>query len=186
MRQRYIVVDLHDVSFVDSAGLGLLVRLLSRMRGAGGRLTLCGLMPSLQHTLRVTRLHTVFPSYENEAEAIAAMYRRGDDRDGGALEPVDILCVHGSSDVLSYVQQVLRQAGYGVITATNRSDALTLLRATMPRVLVIDAAAAAAWTGGLPEGVEVVELPTTFATDDAGVAGTALLAEVARAAGAGR
>lgn len=185
MRQRYVVVDVHEVPFVDSAGLGLLVRLLSRLRASGGDLTLCGATPTLQNALRVTRLHTVIASYDGEADAIAAMYRPDDDRDKGPAA-VDILCVHPSSDVLAYTRQLLRQAGYGVVTATNRSDALTLLRATMPRVLVIDAAAGAAWSGGLPDGVHVVELPSTFATLDAGVAGPRLLTDVARAAAAGR
>src|SRR5262249_28398898 len=55
MRHRHVVLDLHAVPFVDSAGLGLLVRLQSGVRGSGGDLTLCGLAPTVQNTLRVTR-----------------------------------------------------------------------------------------------------------------------------------
>ncbi len=39
---RDFVLDLHDVAFVDSAGLGLLVRLLARLQTASGDLKLCG------------------------------------------------------------------------------------------------------------------------------------------------
>src|SRR5262245_66263254 len=69
---RFFVLDLHDVSFVDSAGLGLLVRLLLRVRGMAGDLKLCGAGASIEHTLTVTRLKRVLGAYATEGEAIAA------------------------------------------------------------------------------------------------------------------
>jgi anti-sigma B factor antagonist len=192
MLHREFVLDLRNVSFIDSAGLGLLVRLVSRVRAAGGELKLCAVPLHIQKTLRVTRLQQVLASYENEAEAIVAMCGTDARGKAAAPDPVDILCVHSSSDVLAYLQQLLRQAGYAAMTTTNRSDASTLLRATTPGILVVDAATAAAWGGAavltkvLPGDVQVIELPETFATQDPAVAGQQLLAEIARAAVARR
>ena len=60
---RFFVLDLRNVSFVDSSGLGLLVRLLSRVRGMAGDLKLCGAGPNLENALAVTRLGAVLASY---------------------------------------------------------------------------------------------------------------------------
>lgn len=191
LRRRHLLLDMREVSFVDSAGLGLLVRLLARARAAGGNLMLCGTSPHIQKTLRVTRLHQVLASFEGEADAIAALYRPEAGSAAAAPAAVDIVCVHPSHDVLAYAQQLLRQAGYGVVTTTNRADAATLLRATRPTMLLVDAVSSAAWDGGVdrlvggsPSGIQVVALPATFATDDPGAAGERLLADVARAAAA--
>jgi anti-anti-sigma factor len=185
----YFVVALGDVAFVDSAGLGFLVRLLSRVRGAGGDLKFCAVPPNIRKVLEVTRLHSILVPYESEAEAIAAIYQPDARSRTAPPSPVDVLCVHPSSDVLAYMHQLLHQAGYGVLTTTNLSDALTLRRATAPSVVAIDTASSATWRDGaarligqLPAGVGVIELSATFATDDPEAAGQRLLAEVARAA----
>jgi anti-sigma B factor antagonist len=188
MLHRYFVLDVADVSFLDSAGLGLLVRLLSRVRAAGGDLKLCRVPQNIQKALQVTRLEsTLSPQYRSDAEAIAAMHRPAGGGDTVARDAVHILCVHPSTDVLAYLQRLLRQAGYDAVTTTNRSDALTLLRATTPSLLVIEAAAAASLGGvdGLPQNVRghvrMVQLPEGFSTTDPAVAAPQLLAEIARA-----
>src|SRR5262249_25501559 len=130
MRQPHVVLDVREVSFVDSAGLGLLVRLLTRVRSAGGHLQLLGARPNVQATLRLTRLHQVLATFDDEAEALAAIYHAETGSHAALPAPVDIVCVHPSHDVLAYAQQLLRQAGYGVIATTNRADARTLVRAT--------------------------------------------------------
>ena len=50
----WIVLNLAAVSFLDSSGLGLLVKLLARGRRAGGGLRLCALPPRVSDILRMT------------------------------------------------------------------------------------------------------------------------------------
>jgi anti-anti-sigma factor len=181
---RYFLLDLHDVAFVDSAGLGLLVRLLSRLRRVSGDLKLCGVAPNIQKSLNVSRLSSVLASYDSIDAAVAAFERPSGGGETPARDEVDILCVHRSSDVLAYLHELLRQAGYGLMTSTNVSDAATLLIATKPRIVVIDAQSHSIGMSGrfgsLIGEAFVVELPTTFSIDDAGDAGQRLLDAIAR------
>ncbi|HEX7793958.1 MAG TPA: anti-sigma factor antagonist [Vicinamibacterales bacterium] len=181
---RYFVLDLHDVAFVDSAGLGLLVRLLSRLRRVSGDLKLCGVAPNIQKSLNVSRLSSVLPSYDDVDAAVAAFERPSPVGEAPSRDAVDILCVHGSNDVLAYLHELLRRAGYGLMTSTNVSDAATLLIATKPRIVVIDSQSRAMGMsgrfGGLIGDAHVVELPPTFSIEDAGDAGQRLLEEIAR------
>jgi anti-anti-sigma factor len=179
------VLDLREVSFVDSAGLGLLVRLLSRARAVAGDLKLCAAGPNVEKTLMVSRLKTVLGSYATEAEAIAAFYQKEPGNELPVRAAVDILCIHSSSDVLAYLRELVRQAGYAVMTTDNVADALTLIRATEPRVVVIETALRDRMTGGMPdifrqfaENASVIDLSPSFSTDDAGEAGRRLLEDL--------
>ena len=129
----YVVLDLSDIDFIDSSGLGLLVRLLNRARLAGGDLRICAAPPRVKEILRVTRLETILPPYESAGTAIAATYDHA--RSTRTLDRLatDILCVAESRDVLAYVCEILRQAGFGVLSSDNLPDALMLLRAVRPR-----------------------------------------------------
>lgn len=180
--QPYIVLDLAGVTFVDSCGLGLLLRLRTLARTAAGDLKVCAANHRVDEVLRITRLDGVLPRYESELEAITAFYTPARPEDPWRSLEVDVLCVHASLDVLAYAREVLKQAGFGVATASNVSDARMLLRATAPRVLVIDSdshARLAALTGEDPGGrLAVVAWPEGFSTEDAGAAAHELLAGV--------
>ena len=69
---RKLVVDLGNVKYVDSAGLGELVQAYATMKNAGGALKLIGLTKRIKDLLTITKLVTVFETYENEATAIAS------------------------------------------------------------------------------------------------------------------
>src|ERR1700687_2468810 len=69
-----VVLQLDQVDFVDSSGLGALVRLVSTARAKGGDIKLCGVHPRLRKTLEMTSLLTMFEVYDSEAEAIIAAY----------------------------------------------------------------------------------------------------------------
>jgi len=189
-RHPHIVLDLGGVSFVDSAGVGTLLRLRALAQAAAGDLKLCRVNSHFRDVLRTTKLTTVLVPYESEEAAIAAFYARADNDDRrGSLE-VDVLCVHPSSDVAMYARELLQQAGYGTTIATNLSDARVLVVATMPSVIVIPSEwqpSLAALTGsGLEPQVRVVLWPPHFSTEDAGDAAQQLLAGVAQGlAGAG-
>jgi anti-sigma B factor antagonist len=170
----FIILDLSEIDFIDSSGLGLLVRLLSRAHAARGDIKLCALPARIIEILKITRLRTIFDVHDSEADAVAAFYKRGQSVDHSDRLATDILCVASSADVLAYVCEVLRQAGYGVMTSDNVPDALVLLRATQPR-LVVAGAEFNAIAGMLP----MVELPDDFSHRDAGDAGRRLLDRVA-------
>ena len=124
-------------------------------------------------------------AYESEVAAIAAFYERDAAVETPRPVDVDILCVDPSPDLLAYLREVLKQARYGVMTATNVSDALTLRRATRPKVVVIGKELRSANTGTadlfnrLDDGASVVELPAQVSTQDAGDAARKLLDDVA-------
>lgn len=65
------VVDLSDVSFVDSTGLGVLVSGLKRFREAGGDLRLVVTQPQILKVLEITGLSTVFAVRATVDEAVA-------------------------------------------------------------------------------------------------------------------
>lgn len=67
-----VVLNLSDVSYIDSGGLGTLVGVYSTARSGGADIKLCGLGQRLRDVLQVTKLVTVFEAYETEPEAIAA------------------------------------------------------------------------------------------------------------------
>jgi anti-sigma B factor antagonist len=67
-----LLLDLGAVSYVDSAGLGQLVHVHTTTAHNGGKLKLLNLSKRLNDLLVVTKLATVFDSYEDEAEALAS------------------------------------------------------------------------------------------------------------------
>jgi anti-sigma B factor antagonist len=69
---RQIVVDLGGVKHVDSAGLGELVSAYATTKNQAGSLKLVGLTTRLKDLLTITKLATVFESYDTEAAAIAS------------------------------------------------------------------------------------------------------------------
>ncbi len=67
---RKVVVNLSGVPFIDSAGLGLLVMNLSKMKAAGGLLRLAEPQDRVQSAIKTTRLTDLFPFFATEQEAI--------------------------------------------------------------------------------------------------------------------
>ena len=70
--QKKLLLDLGGVAYVDSAGLGQLVQVKVTASRNGAELKLLNITKRLQDLLVVTRLSTVFDSYENEAAALAS------------------------------------------------------------------------------------------------------------------
>ena len=67
-----IVVNLKEVDYIDSDGLGTLVGLLVSARNRGGELKLASLGKRVKDVLRRTNLDTIFTVYANNDEAVAA------------------------------------------------------------------------------------------------------------------
>ena len=72
-----IILNLGDVGFIDSSGLGTMVRALANTRQARGELKLCNVPEPVRKILDMTRLTTVFDAHESEEQAVAAFYRAG-------------------------------------------------------------------------------------------------------------
>ena len=68
----HLVVDLLDVSFMDSTGLGVLVGALRRVRETGGELVLVCAEGAVRRVLGITGLDQLFPVRSSVAEAISA------------------------------------------------------------------------------------------------------------------
>jgi len=68
--QTKVVLNLGDVPYVDSAGLGEIVRSYTTVTRKGGKLKLLNLTKKLEDLLSITKLLTVFETYDTEAEAV--------------------------------------------------------------------------------------------------------------------
>jgi len=64
-----LVLNLHDVSQVDSGGLGTLVSLYTTARSAGGTVKLARLSQRVGDLLQITKLVTIFEVYDDEEKA---------------------------------------------------------------------------------------------------------------------
>ena len=67
-----IVLNLADVSYIDSGGIGTLVSLFTSARSAGGDIKLANLTKRVGDLLQITKLITVFESYDDEHKAVDA------------------------------------------------------------------------------------------------------------------
>jgi anti-sigma B factor antagonist len=65
-----ILLNLAEVPYVDSAGLGEIVRCYTTASRKNGKLKLINLTKRIQDLLSITKLLTVFETYEDEEEAI--------------------------------------------------------------------------------------------------------------------
>jgi anti-sigma B factor antagonist len=64
------VLNLGDVSYIDSSGLGELVSSYTTASNQGGKVKLLNLQKKVQDLLQITKLYTVFDTYEDEADAV--------------------------------------------------------------------------------------------------------------------
>jgi anti-anti-sigma factor len=75
-KKTLILLNLADVTFIDSCGLGELVASQVSVENKGGEIKLMGLTDSLRELLTMTRLLAVFDTYEHEADAIQSFADR--------------------------------------------------------------------------------------------------------------
>jgi len=68
--QKHIILNMKDVSYVDSAGLGELVGAYTTATNQGGAVKLLHLQGKMKDLMQITKLHTIFPAFENEQEAV--------------------------------------------------------------------------------------------------------------------
>ena len=67
-----IILNLGDVTYIDSSGIGELVSAYTSVRNQGGELKLLNLTKKVHDLLQITKLYTVFDVKDDEASAIRA------------------------------------------------------------------------------------------------------------------
>ena len=68
--KKQLLLNLENVPYIDSAGLGEIVRTYTSISRQGGRLKLLNVSKRIQDLLVITKLITIFDSYDGEAEAV--------------------------------------------------------------------------------------------------------------------
>ena len=68
--KKKLVLNLEGVPYIDSAGLGEIVRTFTTVSRQGGSLKLLNLTKRIEDLLSITKLLTVFETFDTEAEAI--------------------------------------------------------------------------------------------------------------------
>jgi len=67
-----IILNLAEVSYIDSSGIGELVSSYTTVTNSGGQLKLLSLTKKIHELLQITKLLTVFETFENEQAALAS------------------------------------------------------------------------------------------------------------------
>ena len=75
--QKKLVLNLAEVPYIDSAGLGEIVRTYTTVSHQGGALKLLNLTKRIQDLLAITKLLTVFETFDAEADAVGSFGTKG-------------------------------------------------------------------------------------------------------------
>ncbi|MGB8061008.1 MAG: STAS domain-containing protein [Candidatus Sulfotelmatobacter sp.] len=181
-----VVLLLDTVEFIDSSGLGALMRLMQAARAKGGDVKLSCIPPKIRRVLELTHLLPQFEVYDSIEEAITAAYlgskySRGK---GGDARP-KMLCVYASTDVCAFLREILCTAGFNALTTTSADDAQILLKATKAKLVVVSSRIQAIrgkpFRQALQEivhDVKFVTLEDNFGSQDPGEAAEKLLNDV--------
>ena len=70
--RKNILLNLGEVSYIDSSGIGELVSAYTTIRNQGGELKLLNLTKKVHDLLQITKLYTVFDIEDDEASAVAS------------------------------------------------------------------------------------------------------------------
>ncbi len=137
LETKKFVLQMEGIKYVDSGGLGAMVRLAGVLRAHHGDLKLCQMSPFVLQVLEATALLKVFHTYASEKEAVDA-FQEGPGSHGTTSSGLGakIICIDTSVDLLAYLNALLKRSGYEVLTTHNLSDAKRLAKATKPDVVV--------------------------------------------------
>ena len=140
LKYRDIILQMEQVSFLDSSGLGALVRLVTKARSKGGDIKLCGVQPQARKALEMTMLQSLFETYDSISDAIMAAYLGSlyskNQTEGAEFR---ILCVYDASDVRTLLTEILCRAGYNTLPTSSVDDAAILLKATKAKLVILGA-----------------------------------------------
>lgn len=66
-----VLFNLGEMKFINSTGLGMLLTAVGKVRNAGGELSLCAAPDQMKKLLQMTKLESIFKSFDDEASAIS-------------------------------------------------------------------------------------------------------------------
>jgi anti-anti-sigma factor len=121
------VVDLSEVSRLDSVALGLLVRYAERMGKRGGGVRLATPPAFVENLLNMTKLSGLLPSYATEEEAIVSFLKERPAEGKAERRGPQVLVVDESADLCVFVRTVLSRHGFDVRSTCSFRDAKILL-----------------------------------------------------------
>jgi anti-sigma B factor antagonist len=75
--KKKVLLNLGDVSYVDSAGLGAIVQAYATLNKNGGALKLLNATKRIKDLLSITKLLTIFDTFDNEADAVKSFGAKG-------------------------------------------------------------------------------------------------------------
>jgi len=75
--QKHLIINMGEVTYMDSSGFGTLLSATRRLRPQGGTINLVKCNNAIDRILRITRLNTVFATFDTVDEAIAATQAAG-------------------------------------------------------------------------------------------------------------
>ena len=70
--RKHIILNLAEVSYIDSSGLGQLIGSFATVTDRGGQMKLVSLQKKVVDLMQITKLLTVFETYDSEAAALAS------------------------------------------------------------------------------------------------------------------
>lgn len=70
--QKKVLLNLGEISYIDSSGIGEMVSGFTSVSNAGGQLKLLNLTKRVQDLLQITKLYTVFEVFDDEAVALSS------------------------------------------------------------------------------------------------------------------
>jgi anti-sigma B factor antagonist len=70
--QMHVVLNMKDVAFMNSSGLGMLISGMTTMRNAGGDLRLANVPDKVRSLLIITKLNTIFKIFDSIEDAVAS------------------------------------------------------------------------------------------------------------------
>lgn len=121
------VLNLSQVTRMDSMGLGLLVRHASRLNKRGGTIRLAAPHPFVTHLLGITNLSGYLHSYPTEQDAIESFLTRRSPARPETRGGLKLMVFDPSADLCAFVQSVLAPHGFNVKVTCSFRDAKTLL-----------------------------------------------------------
>jgi anti-anti-sigma factor len=133
-----LVLNVSAVDYVDSSGMGLIVRFLWHARTRGGDLRLAGPNAFVTKLLEMTKLSAVFHIYDDEESAIVSFLKEGTAMPAeSANTGPRVLFLDPSPDTCAFVRAVLTRHGYRVLSTGLMGDAKILLTASTVDVIVL-------------------------------------------------
>jgi len=182
-KHKDFLLHLGDVGFIDSSGLGTVVRLLTATRRLHGDLKLCNVPANIEKVLKMTNLGTLFDAHSCEENAISAFYYRPKTGEAKPSLGHSVVCVDKNVDVLAYLRELLSRGGYEVHTTSSLADSVILIRVARPLVLIVGPSLAGSPSAeqafaNVSATVPVMRLDSNFATLEAGEAASQLLQSI--------